>query len=299
MQNEKFYMCMSNLGIFSWKQHLYILLSLWIPQLCCGAFREQEWPTQACRHQCSMSVTWITTTWQSSVPMLMNIPFHTCVNFPEVFCDFHALPVAPGTSTTKNGRCLPKRVTSTDQCIVMTIHTSQLFHQYHSMWYKFTIIRNSGKKCTLQVGLFTTGKLPLRSFLHHPNGDGTQLAFSLPMSSLTLLSGVWWLTIHVAWWLMWCDDSPIMWYDDLCRVMTHMTGFHLVYIPGWTSPLGIILQCFSSSEHWTASDQTSALYSLSSIPQLVLDVYYHSSLLYTFFWWKLWQSSRLVWYETT
>ena len=82
---------------------------------------------QACWHQCSMSLTWATTTGQSFASMLMNIPVHTCVNFPEASCIFDALPVAPATSTTQMGRHLPKRVTSTDQCASMTIHTSQLF----------------------------------------------------------------------------------------------------------------------------------------------------------------------------
>ena len=43
------------------------------------------------------------------------------------FLHFSCPPSASATSTTQNRRHLPKRVTFTDQCVSMTIHTSQLF----------------------------------------------------------------------------------------------------------------------------------------------------------------------------
>ena len=79
------------------------------------------------------------------------------MNYPHMtkFCFYthedtlpHALPVAPATSTTKNGRDLSERVTSTDQCVSMTIHTSQLFR------IKSIIIRSQNSHQFFQTGVF-------------------------------------------------------------------------------------------------------------------------------------------------
>ena len=55
---------------------------------------------------------------------------YTCPYMCEFCWDLSnivVLLVAPATSTAQIRRHLPKRVTSTDQCVSMTIHTSQLF----------------------------------------------------------------------------------------------------------------------------------------------------------------------------
>ena len=119
----------------------------------------------------------------------------------------------------------------------MTIHTSQLFHQYHSTWYKLTTGRNSGKNVLcgwvfyLQVSYLsgvsyaTIMVMVLADFLT------TNVKLDLAEWGMVTHLSCGMMT-HVVWWLMLSNDShdwfPSCTYTRLDKPLRHCSSVLLL-----------------------------------------------------------------------